>query len=217
MVKHVQRGPGDLARIERRGQRVLVDHLAPAGVDQVAVGSHPAQRGRADQVPGAVGQRHVHGQVVGLAEHLVQVAEPDAERPGDLGTDVRVAGHHLHLQASGPSGEGTGDPAEADQAERAARQPAHRPELGERRPAAALDGPVAGCDPPGAGEQQGQRMLSHVVRAVFGHVGHPDATGPGRRDVDVVVAGAAAGQYPAGIQAIDQAGIEPGVVDEDAE
>lgn len=75
------------------------------------------------------------------------------------GADIGITSQHLHLQATGPDGEPAADPAEADETERAAGQPVHRAKLGKAGPAATLDGPVAGRDPPRAGEQQGKRVL----------------------------------------------------------
>jgi hypothetical protein len=41
----VERGAGDLARLQRREQRVLVDELAPRRVDDADAVAHRAERG----------------------------------------------------------------------------------------------------------------------------------------------------------------------------
>ena len=53
------RGAGDLARLERRDQRGLVDELAARGVDDPHAVLHPRDRVGVDRAAGLVVQRQV--------------------------------------------------------------------------------------------------------------------------------------------------------------
>ena len=72
LLQHVEAGrpqpPGD----EGLGQRHLVHHAAPAGVDEDGVGPQAGQLGRADQVVGVPVERGVHRDDVGALEQLAQ-------------------------------------------------------------------------------------------------------------------------------------------------
>jgi hypothetical protein len=66
--KHVETRPGDGPGAERRGQRSLVHHRAPAGVDEIRLRSHKREGAGAHHVPGVRGEGQMHGQEIRLRE-----------------------------------------------------------------------------------------------------------------------------------------------------
>ena len=73
--KHIQRGGGDLARIQRRQQVVLDDDLPPRAIHDADLGLHLREGRRVEHAARLVGHRHVDGDEVRVPIDLVQVAE----------------------------------------------------------------------------------------------------------------------------------------------
>ena len=58
MLEHVEPGAGDLAGFDQLRQRILVDHLAARGIDQIGVGPdqlQPPRRQADDRSPACAG------------------------------------------------------------------------------------------------------------------------------------------------------------------
>ena len=72
VLEHVEAGAGDLARLDHAGQRVLVDHLAARGVDDVGLGPQQLEPARREQVIGRRRVRAVDRDDVHAGEHLVE-------------------------------------------------------------------------------------------------------------------------------------------------
>ena len=71
--EHVEGRAGDLAGIERRAQRRLVDQAAARAIDDAHALLHLGERRGVDDVPGLVGQRRVQRDEIGAPEQLVEL------------------------------------------------------------------------------------------------------------------------------------------------
>ncbi len=90
-----------------------------------AARAHQLEARLVHQAARGVDQRHVHGDHVAAREQVVEAQRLlDARRqlPGALHRDLRIVAEHLHAQAERRVGHLDADRAEADDAERAARQ-----------------------------------------------------------------------------------------------
>ena len=116
--QHVDPGPADLALLDRGDQRRHVDDAAARRVDQKGVLLHRSELGRADHVPGFLGQRAMEADHVALGEQVVERLDPP-HAGGDLdaGDRIGIVGDHLHAEGLGAERRGDADPAEADDAE----------------------------------------------------------------------------------------------------
>ena len=99
-------------------------------------------------------------------------------------------------EAAEPVGDGAADPAEADDPDGHVAQGLHPIERDGQAPAAVADEPAVGGDPPGRVEQEGERVVGHLVDAVGRDVADGDAAGPGRVEVHVVDADPVADDQP---------------------
>src|SRR5439155_13128053 len=118
--------------------------------------------------------------------------------------DVRIVSEHDHVETAREPAQLAADAAEADDAERGARDVAHPAELGVLRPAPRPDLAIRAADAPLTREQEPERVLGHLRRAEVGNVGDDDAAPAGARDVDVVEAHAAARDHLAALEALDE-------------
>ena len=117
----VERGAAELAGLEAGHQRVEVDQLAAGAVDEAGAVLHRGDRLGVDQADRLRRLRHVQGDQVGAAEHLLDALQPlDPELAEALGGDELVEGDDVHLEALGALGDELADAAEADHAERLA-------------------------------------------------------------------------------------------------
>ncbi len=201
----VERGAGQLARLQPGQQRVEVDQLAAGAVDEARAVLHRGDRPGVDQADRLRRLRHVQGDEVGAAEHLLDaLGALHPELAEALGGDELVEGDDVHVEALGALGDELADAAEADHAERLAV------ELG-----ALVLGPVPAAgdqrvvrlgDVAKEGEGEGERVLGGGDRVRLGGVGDDDPA-PGRgRDVDVVDAGAGTADHLQVGRQLDQLG-----------
>ena len=71
-LEDVEAGAGDPAIAQRGHERLLIDQLAPADVDEVGGWLHQGQLRRADQSAGRLGEPAVQADEVRLAQDLFQ-------------------------------------------------------------------------------------------------------------------------------------------------
>ena len=71
--KHVERSPGQTLVIDRDGQGLLVNDVAPGGVDLHRGRSHQGELSRPDQPAGRLVERCVNGDPLGSAPSYVHV------------------------------------------------------------------------------------------------------------------------------------------------
>ena len=117
----VERRAGDLARLERRHERVEVDQLAAGAVDDPHPVAHLRDRLGVDPVDGLGRLRQVDRDQVGArVELLAGLDALDAELAEALRGDELVEGDHVHVEGLGALGDELADAAEADHAERLA-------------------------------------------------------------------------------------------------
>ena len=121
--KDVQRGGGDLARIER-GQEVVFDHDFAAGaIDHADLGFHLGEGAGIEHAVRLVGDRQVDGDEIGIAVNVVEVRdEREAERFGALLGEEGVVGQDVHAEGQGAAGDLAADAAHAEDAEGLAHQ-----------------------------------------------------------------------------------------------
>ena len=90
--EHVEGRARDVAGIERRAQRRLVDQPAARAVDDAHALLHRRERLAVDDVLGLLGQRRMQGDEIGAPDQLVELHLLDAERDARArarGTDRR--------------------------------------------------------------------------------------------------------------------------------
>ncbi len=117
----VERGAGDLARVERGAERLEVDQLTARAVDDANAVLHAGERRGVDPVDGLGRLRQVDRDEVGTLVELVGGLDAlDAEVAEALGRDELVEADHLHLERLRAARDQLADPPEADHAERLA-------------------------------------------------------------------------------------------------
>ena len=173
--EHVEGGAGDMAGIERRPQRRLVDQPAARAIDDAHAAAHFLERLLVDDVPGLLGERRVQGDEIGAPEQLVELDLLDAEIGRPLGRQERIEGDHLHLQPVRAVGDDRADIAAADDAERLAGDlDAHEAVL---LPLAGLGRGVGRGNLAGKRKHQRDRVLGGGDRIAERRVHHDDAPG----------------------------------------
>ena len=141
-----------------------------------------------------VGHRQVQREVVGRRADLVEREQPGAVVRGEVGGDERVVGDDGHPEGAGAGGDFLADAAEADHAERLAADL----DAGELLllPLALLHRGVGRGDRARQREDERERELGDADAVGAGRVHDDDAPRAGGGEVDVVDAGAGAGDDP---------------------
>jgi len=188
--ENVERGAGDVARLERRLQ-VGLDHQPAAGaIDDEHAFFHLGDRAAVDDGAGRIGQGRVEGDEVGAGVELVELDLFDAERLGPLGREVGIVSRDFHVQADRAVGDDRADIAAADDAEALAVE--LDPHEARLLPLAGVGRGVGGADLARDREQERDRVLGGgdgvAERGVHDH----DALLGRGGDVDVVDADAGA-------------------------
>ena len=115
----VERCAGDLAGLERLGERHFVEQPAAGDVQDPHPVAHLGELGGAQEAFGLGRLRQVDRDEVGLGVDVVgAVGLLDAELAVALGADERVEGQDPHAEAAGALGDELPDAAEAEDAER---------------------------------------------------------------------------------------------------
>ena len=192
-LEHVEGGAADVARLEGRGQRALVDQAAARAVDDAHALLGLGQRGGVDDVAGPVGERGVQRDEIGAAQQVVELDLLHAQLHGALGREEGIEGDHLHLEADGAVGDDGADVAAADHAQRLGVE-LDAQEL-RLLPLAGLGGAVGLGDLAGERHHQRDGVLGGGDGIAEGRVHDDDALGGGGPDVDVVDADAGAADH----------------------
>jgi hypothetical protein len=114
--------PGDVAGVEPRLQRRLVDQPAACAVDDAHALLRLGQVLRRQDVAGLVSQWRVQRDEIGTGQQLIELDLLDAEFDAALGREEGIIGDHLHLQAARPLGDDRADIARPDQPQRLGRE-----------------------------------------------------------------------------------------------
>ena len=192
-LEHVEGGAADMAGLEGRGQRALVDQAAARAVDDAHALLGLGKRCRVDDVAGLVGERGVQGDEIGAAQQVVELHLLHAQLHGALGRQEGIEGDHLHLQADGAVGDDGADVAAADHAQRLGVE-LDAQEL-RLLPLAALGGAVGLGDLAGERHHQRDGVLGGGDGIAEGRVHDDDALGGGGPHIDVVDADAGAADH----------------------
>ena len=88
-LEHVEGGAREMAGIERRLQRRLVDQSAARAIDDARAFLHLADGVGGDDVPRLVGERRMQRDEIGARQQIVQLDFLDAEIGGALGARDR--------------------------------------------------------------------------------------------------------------------------------
>ena len=214
--EHVEAG-ADVAGIQRREQRRLVDHVTARGVHQDRAGLHRGQEVGVHEVLGLRRRRYVQAHHVGGGEqlreraeaHHVELGQPVA---GGSAAARAVQAADPHPEPGPPLGHGEADRAQADDAEGAAEQPVGLAVRRLRPAALPRVGHVVG-DPAVESQDQAHGELGHRDRVAARHVGdqHPV---PGRHlDVDGVGAGAGPDHQGEPVGGLEHRAVDLGAAD----
>src|SRR5262249_30238295 len=119
VLKHVETGTGDLARLQHASELVLIDHLAARGVDDVGGGLQQLQAPRGEQMVGGGRVRAVDGHDIHARQHLVQALPVGRLQLlfGILGDPAPIVVVDLQAERSGAARHRLADAAHADDAQ----------------------------------------------------------------------------------------------------
>ena len=122
--KHIQRGTGDLLRLQRLGQRKLIHHFPARVIDDQQIRLAPVEQPIAiQQMPRAFTPRNVEGDDIQLGDEFVEIPnefDPAIQRGRLTVERIETDDGHLHRQR--PRRDRLPDAAQADDPERLARQ-----------------------------------------------------------------------------------------------
>jgi hypothetical protein len=97
--EHIDRGPGDPARLQRFDQGHLIDDRTARCVDESRRRLHHGEFGRSDQPFGTIAEDEMDGHDIGFAEQRLLVDEMRAGRGGLLFGEVLAPRDHLHAES----------------------------------------------------------------------------------------------------------------------
>ena len=178
--------PGDVPGFDVAPQRGVVDHEPAGQVEEQRPRPHRGELGLAEEAAVAVAPVHVQGDGLHRLQQLGQGRAAPRVADGQLVGDVVEV--HRHAQVLGQHGQLGADVAVADDAEPAA---AHLVAAGGRLvPGARVHLGVLLRQPPGQGDDLGQRELDHAARVGERRVEHRDPAPARRGQVDLVDADA---------------------------
>jgi hypothetical protein len=193
-LEHVEPRAAHMPRLDRVGERGLVDQLATRRVDQPHAFPAFREARLAEQVPGLGRGRNVEADVVRRFAHAVERQELDAERSGDVLGNERIVRDNFHAERAGARGHFLPDPSEADEPKRLpAEFRAHQLFL---VPHAALHRAIGGRNRSRRREHQREGVFGDAHAVAARRVHHEDAARARRREIDVVDAGARTGNHP---------------------
>ena len=169
---HAQRG--DVPGLEAAVEGVLVVQTAARHVDQADARLHHGDLLVGDHVEGLFGARRVDGDVVRLAQQLLELLLALHVEVAEAGVgDVGVVGDDPHGEATGPLGDQAADAAQPDDAQGLGVELAAL-EL-PAPPLAALDEAVGPGDVAAAGQEQAQGVLGGGDDVALRRVADDDA------------------------------------------
>ena len=188
--KHVQRRGRDFARVQRRQQIGVRDDFAARAVHDADLRLHLRKGRRVQHAARLVGDRHVHGDEIRVAIHVVQVHQVHPDRLGAGFRQKRIVRQHLHAKGQRALRHFTPDAPHAQHAERFA---AHFRALKLFAiPLAGRHRPVRLRHLPGEAQQHREGQLRGGNGVAARRVHHHHAALGGSLDVDVVHADAGA-------------------------
>ena len=195
LLEDVERGAADLARLDRVGERGLVDEIAARGVDDAdAFACARASRSALTRLARLRRRRHVQRHVVGAREQVVERDELHAEVGRDLLGDERIVGDDPHAERRGAARDFLADAAQAGEAERLVAHFFAEELL--LLPLALLHRGVGRGKVAGERQHERHREFGDADAVGAGRVHDDDAAGAGGGDVHVVDAGAGARDDP---------------------
>src|SRR3954471_1141300 len=201
----VERRAGDLARAERREERVLVEQWAAGGVDDPDAGTHRLESAGAHRAARLRRQRQVQREEVRDRIHVLGRLDPlGAELAEALGREVGVIRDDVHPEAERTAGHLLADPTEAEDAERLAGE--LDPAVCTPLPAALLERGVGLRDVAGERHEEADRVLGGGDDRGLRCVRHDDPAPRRRVDVDVVDAHARPPDHLEAVGALDHVG-----------
>ena len=189
-IEGVQRAAGDRVAVERAHQRLGIDDGAARAIDEERARLHGVQGLLVDQLARLRQQRRVQRDEIRLGQQIFELTFFDRNAIVSL-LDEGIEEENAHAERGGSLRYPPGDVAETDQAERAAGKAKDRL-AGRHLPPSRSHQPIVECDLAGAGQQQRQCVLSHLLEAVRRIVGDNDAGRGGRGEIDRVHADAVA-------------------------
>ena len=110
------------ALLQHLGQRLLIDDRPARRVDEVGGRLHQREPLGIHQMARLVGQRAIHRQHVGCAEHVFELDQLDPQLAATCLVGIRIMGDELHVERLGQAEQLGADIADAERAQGAADQ-----------------------------------------------------------------------------------------------
>ena len=186
--------PATMPLFDRAAKRRFVDQLAARRVDEPQARLAARKAFVVEQMPRFGRRRQVQREVVGGRAQRVERQQLDAEAGGDLLRDVRIVGDDAHAERPRALRDLLADPARARRCRASCRAARCRETL--LFPAPVLHRAIGGRDRARQRQHQRAGVLGDADAVGAGRVDDEDAARAGGRDVDVVHAGAGAGDDP---------------------
>ena len=193
-LEHVQSRRGHLPRLDCVGQCLLVDEVSPRGVDQSNALFGSGQALGVHQVTGFFVCRHVERHVVGAGEQIVERDQFHAKVGRHLLRNERIVGDDAHSECRRAARDLLPNPSEACEPQGLVADLFAEKLL--LLPLSLFHGGVSRRQVPGHREHQTHCQLRHAHAVRARRIHHDDATCACRRNIDIVDAGACAGDHP---------------------
>ena len=178
----------EVTRLERLDHGRSVDESAAARVDQHRPSLHPRERGRVDEVPRRGFERTVERDDVGSGQQFVERRIGDATA-SQFGFGSRVECQHAAAEAEHDLGHAAADPSGANHADRSPEEVEAEQTIQGK---IALADPVVGLVQPAVErEHKADRVFRDRVRRILRHTDDRQRKPRGRRQIDLIEAGAA--------------------------
>ena len=215
LLVDIETGRTDAPLLQPLDERLGMDELSAARVEQHNPRLHAGNRVGVNHVARLLGQRAVERDDIRAAVQLVKRDVGDARRPGILLVGTDVVGQHLHAEPLQNANQRPGDAARADDAGRLAVEV--KAQQSVQREVAVARPPVGPVHLAVERQQQRHGVFGHGMGRIGRYADHADAARGRHLEVDVVEARAAQRNEPHPLVGQPPDGHSIGrIVDEDA-
>src|SRR5690242_2454937 len=110
----IDRGTGDLALFDRRGEISFIDNSTARAVNDAHAPFHFRESRLIDEALGVRSQWHMHRNEIGFGKNILEAAGLYAHAGDVFSGDERIEADHFHPQSGGALGDDPADITEAD-------------------------------------------------------------------------------------------------------